>query len=286
MTWVKQSLDPVVNTFVRQWLEIPISGTLDILQLTKSKFGIGLVAVSSRYLQCQATLRNWLKNSRNLDIQKIHVETSKGPNRKVDSFRSSTDIIKEIRSEHVKKITTLSSQSLVVKAIWKNTLKATSTPWQKVLEKLPRNIYSFALRYLNSTLANGTNLLKWGRVENSLYPACKNPQTLGHVVGGCKVHLNEKRYNYRHDSVLLNILKALVTCDGITVNGDLPDYKNPSIITGEDYLPDILFVKDKKLFIIELTVGFETNIQINTENKERRYRPLITHCSRSTRLNT
>ena len=176
----------------------------------------------------------------------------------------------------MKKITTLSSQSLVVKAIWKNTLKATSTPWQKVLEKLPRNIYSFALRYLNNTLANGTNLLKWGRAENSLCPACKNPQTLGHVVGGCKVHLNEKRYNYRHDSVLLNILKALVTCDGITVYGDLPDSKNPSIITGEDYRPDILFVKDKKLFIIELTVGFETNIQINTENKERRYRPLIT----------
>ena len=202
-----------------------------------------LLLLLSSNLQCQATLRNRLKNSRNLDIQKIQVETNKGPNRKVDSFRPSTDIIKEIRSEHVKKITTLSSQSLVVKAIWKNTLKATSTPWQKVLEKLPRNIYiyiyiySFALRYLNNTLANGTNLLKWGRAENSLCPACKNPQTLGHVVGGCKVHLNEKRYNYRHDSVLLNILKALVTCDGITVYGDLPDYKNPSIITGEEYRP-------------------------------------------------
>ena len=33
-TWVKQVLDPVVNSLVRQWLEIPISGTLDILKLT------------------------------------------------------------------------------------------------------------------------------------------------------------------------------------------------------------------------------------------------------------
>ena len=55
VTWVKQVLDPVVNSLVRQWLEIPISGTLDILKLTKSKFGIGLVSVSTRYFQCQVT---------------------------------------------------------------------------------------------------------------------------------------------------------------------------------------------------------------------------------------
>ena len=35
------------------------------------------------------------------------------------------------------------------------------------------------------------------------------PQMLGHVVAGCSVHLNEKRYNYRHDSVLLNIVKPI-----------------------------------------------------------------------------
>ena len=158
-----------------------------------------------------ATYRNRLKNWKNTEIQKIHAEISKCPNLKVASFTSSRDIIKEIRNDHVEKITTLTSQSLIVKAIWANTLKATTTVWQKVLEKLPRNIYSFPLRYLNNTLANGTNLLKWGRAESCLCPACKNPQTLGHEVGGCKVHLNEKRYNYRHDSVLLNILKALVT---------------------------------------------------------------------------
>ena len=50
VTWVKQVLDPVVNSFLRQWIEIPISGTLDILALTKSKFGIGFVSVSSRFL--------------------------------------------------------------------------------------------------------------------------------------------------------------------------------------------------------------------------------------------
>ena len=40
IAWVKQSLDSIVNQYVRSWLEIPIAGTLDIIQLSKRKFGI------------------------------------------------------------------------------------------------------------------------------------------------------------------------------------------------------------------------------------------------------
>lgn len=276
VTWVKQSLDPILNGYVRQWLEMPISGTLNILSLAKSKFGIGLITVSSRFLQCQVIIRNRLKNSQNADIKKIHTVTSAESNLKIDTFTSTQEIIKEVRNDNVEKITKLSSQSLVVKSIWNFTMKTTTSIWQKVLQTLPRNIYSFTLRYLNNTLANGTNMLKWGRATSSLCPACTNPQTLGHVMGGCKVHLKEKRYNYRHDSILLNITKVLDTCDSINLYSDLPTYKNPCIVTGANYRPDILFLKDKKLYIIELSVGFEPNIEINTQNKENRYRPLIT----------
>ena len=51
ITWVKQSLDSIVNQYVRSWLEIPIAGTLDIIQLSKRKFGICYVMVSTRYIQ-------------------------------------------------------------------------------------------------------------------------------------------------------------------------------------------------------------------------------------------
>ena len=43
VTWVKQVLDPILHSYLRQWLEIPISGTLDILSLPKEKLGIGLI---------------------------------------------------------------------------------------------------------------------------------------------------------------------------------------------------------------------------------------------------
>ena len=40
ITWVKQSLDSIVNQYVRRWLEIPVASTLYIIQLSKRKFGI------------------------------------------------------------------------------------------------------------------------------------------------------------------------------------------------------------------------------------------------------
>ena len=29
ITWMKQNLDNLVNSYIRSWLEIPVSGTLD-----------------------------------------------------------------------------------------------------------------------------------------------------------------------------------------------------------------------------------------------------------------
>ena len=55
MTWVKENLENKVSAYVRLWLELPISGTLDIISLTKSKYGLGYVPISSRFTQCQVT---------------------------------------------------------------------------------------------------------------------------------------------------------------------------------------------------------------------------------------
>ena len=49
---------------------------------------------------------------------------------------------------------------------------------------------------------------------------------------------------------------------------DLPGYLSPSILTGESLRPDMLLsIEDKCLYIIELTVGFETNLERNAERK-------------------
>ena len=46
---------------------------------------------------------------------------------------------------------------------------------------------------------------------------------------------------------------------------DLPSYLSLSILTGESLRPDMLLsIEDKCLYIIELTVGFETNLERNS----------------------
>ena len=49
----------------------------------------------------------------------------------------------------------------------------------------------------------------------------------------------------------------------------LQRYSSPSVITGEDLRPDIVITKANLLYILELTVGLETNISKNAERKEK-----------------
>ena len=275
LTWVKTILDAKFHSFVRNWLEIPISGTLDSASLSKKKLGMGLISPSSRFVQCQTTLRNCLRNSKNEDIRKIYKATSVGPNIKYNGLSSTRDAIKEIRSEKVQRVKeVLTTQSLVVKAIWEHSWIHSSNIWHSVLDNLPKIIYSFCLRYVNNTLANGSNMLKWGRVESAKCLFCNNIQTLGHIIGGCNLFLEEGRYNFRHDSILLNILKLIQPKENRSIYGDVPGYQNPSIITGVDYRPDIIITESRNIKVLELTVGFETNMQKNTEYKNVRYRTL------------
>ena len=59
-TWIKQHLDTICHKKVRYWLEILPNGTLDIILLTKAKFGLNVIDVSTKHTQCQVSLRKEL----------------------------------------------------------------------------------------------------------------------------------------------------------------------------------------------------------------------------------
>ena len=62
-------------------------------------------------------------------------------------------------------------------------------------------------------------------------------------------------------------------CDTIA---DLPGFLCPSVITGDNLRPDLLLpFQNKCLYIFELTVGFETNLQTNIPRKNEKDRDLI-----------
>ena len=63
----------------------------------------------------------------------------------------------------------------------------------------------------------------------------------------------------------------------VKLYADLPGYLSPCTITGDSLRPNIILsTADNVLYIIELTVGFETNLNNNARRKELKYRPLLT----------
>ena len=82
--------------------------------------------------------------------------------------------------------------------------------------------------------------------------------------------------SWRHNSVLLFIANSFSSKQHCLVYADLPFFQSPSLITGDTLRPDLaLIVPDNSLYVLELTVGFETNIAIYSNRKATKYRPLL-----------
>ena len=89
--------------------------------------------------------------------------------------------------------------------------------------------------------------------------------------------MNEGRWNWRHDSILINIARMLAKIQGVIVYCDVDgtEFQTPSVITGEIKRPDIVVMKGKECRILELTVGFETNMVKNSDRKKKHYADLV-----------
>ena len=93
--------------------------------------------------------------------------------------------------------------------------------------------------------------------------------------GDEKLH-RESRYNWRQDSVLLNIYKTIKS-QGLQAFVDI-GYPNPSVITSDEQQPDFAIAKSDNL-LLELAVGFETNIKKNFDRKAKSYQQLFAKLS-------
>jgi hypothetical protein len=82
---------------------------------------------------------------------------------------------------------------------------------------------------------------------------------------------------WRHDSVLNFIAQTLQPVKNSNLFVDLPGYNSPPIVTGDTFHPDLLLsINSDCLYILELSVGYESNLQTNVDRKRRRYEDLIT----------
>ena len=148
--------------------------------------------------------------------------------------------------------------------------------WSSAQSNLPKNIFNFNVRYINNTLPTRKNLSKWGLSSSPDCSFCLVPESLLHIVAGCSTYLNEGRYTWRRNSVLQFIASTFQTIKGASLFADLLGFVTPSVSTGDSLRPDLLLeVHNKCLYILELTIGYETNFTSNIACIDRKYQDLI-----------
>ena len=241
-TWVEENLDSLYTYYLRLWLEIPRCGTLSNLCQNKSKFALNVISFSTKHTQCQTVLRNCLSKSPNENHKYIHKDTSN-----------------HVRDEESNRITNeLMSSGLVLRSMWNFSSSTARKYWYTAFENMPKYIYNFTMRYMNNALPTMKNVKMRKKLYSSDCKFCQQTQTLGHVVAGCISSLRKGRYNWRHDSIIVNMAKFITALKNVQVFADIEQYMSPSIITGEDLRPDLVVVhQSKDIYVLELTVGFE-----------------------------
>ena len=137
---------------------------------------------------------------------------------------------------------------------------------------MPKNTFNFIVRYLNNTLATRKNMVLWGQTNDDRCTFCSQSESLLHVVAGCKSYQEEGRYTWRHNSVLLCLSKVFAKAKDIELFADLDDFDSPCIITGHSLRQDMSIIFNHTLYIIELTVGFESNVNADSTDKAQIFR--------------
>ena len=274
-TWVIENIDSKVNSYIRKWLDIPISGTLSTVFLNRNKFGLNICPPSVKFIQCQTVLRKALKTSPNDSINELWKATSNSKNIQYDVYNSTKQVLKDFRSGQEDKLNNqLTCQGSSFTNITKFSLFQLTKIWSASQSNLPKNIFNFTVRYINNSIPTRQNLTRRGLSPTSDCSKCLAPETLLHVVAGCQSYL--ERFTWRHNSILHFLATNLQTVSGLSLYVHLPGYKSPSYVTGDTYRPDLpVLTSTGVLYVVELTVGFESNLQKNVERKKSRYKELI-----------
>ena len=144
----------------------------------------------------------------------------------------------------------------------------------------------FALNAALDVLPHNNNLHRWKKRQDRSCPLCSSNQSLLHILNNCPVAIRLRRYNIHHDKVLHQISLAveahLVSSASMVV--DIGEgYAFPIHIIPTDLRPDLVWWEDdaRVLYIVELTVCYETNFEEAAERKMAKYMGLVNQARES-----
>ena len=161
-------------------------------------------------------------------------------------------------------------------------IEQTDATWQSYIYNLPKGTMKWILNSCIDTLPTKVNLKQWGKITNEKC-FCNQRQTLSHILNGCRVSLNQGRFNLRHDSIL-NYIALCVDTKKYTCYIDVPGHQTPdggtlpADVIVSTLRPDIVLLdrKKKNLDIFELTCPGEQRIEIANRLKKEKSDHFVT----------
>ena len=149
-TWIVNNIDNICRQFIRKWLEIPPSGTLDLILLSREKFCLEVSDVNTKLQQCQVTVSKCLRSSPNVDIQQL-VNMADAKTKQYDRFRAPKGVLKEVRKTAAGNLTSrLNTQGAVIHYVCSEVLQSSKNAWFAMLSNLSRNLHNFTVCYLKT----------------------------------------------------------------------------------------------------------------------------------------
>ena len=159
--------------------------------------------------------------------------------------------------------------------------------YRTVMFDLPHGQLSWLMRACTDCLPSYANLRRWGKVLSDKCALCNKRETMRHALSNCDTALNQGRLTFRHDSILLHIVKQMRASkqhSNKRIIADVPGYRLPDggtvppelVVTQKK--PDIVLIEEKsnKVELFELTSCADSmeNISAAQARKKIRYREL------------
>jgi len=144
-----------------------------------------------------------LTSSPNPDIKSLWVDTSYGTNLQYDQVQNTKQALKAVQYEHKDRIKKHKISQLH------------SSNSKKSLQMVHVSIVSMLIQ-----------------------PSIR----IQHMISSCKCYLEEGRYTWRHNSVLLYLANTFSTLSQCKVYADLPSFTSPCWTTGGSFCPDLLLL--------------------------------------------
>ena len=183
-------------------------------------------------------------------------------------------------ASHVKGLT-LQGHTLALAAAEKE-----DAVWKGYMFDLKAGTLKFLLNATIDTLPTAANLRRWKKSPSDLCKLCKGRQTTRHVLNGCSVALNTKRFTGRHDTILSCVLSCMDKTR-FKVYSDLVGHQAagggtiPPEICVTNLRPDVVVLEEesKTIHIFELTMPGEHRIDESNRLKSNKYNHFVTDCA-------